>query len=583
MHIKRQLQWGALLGSAWLGGCSSNTGGGTLPTGNSGSGNVGGSNAAGTTTTNVSSQGGSTVNAGATGGTSASNLTGGGSPATGGSSARATGGTPSNPGGGTPSAGGTSSTSSALATGGSAAPTCSNTDKTIIPIDKTGWVDKACDACGIQGAFYWYADANTKATLKCGGAACAANTPPYQSSAPGPGMCVSGTSTGSTKDWGAGIGFSLNDSGGTTSVKNLFDATQAACGNITGFDITLTGNTNGMPVRIGFTNTPDGTTVAPFIPAGDPAGTTLQLSGSSQIVIKNAAIPADWKSTDPSPASPSKLYDIQIQVATDQAVAGKAFNLCVTGIKPVIDGGSPTTTTSCKANSVGSISSNTGVQALGSSFGYQNNVNNLGSGSQSVTGYYGTNCAAISVSTSSISSNNTAPASYPSIVDGWHWGSWNGSYTKAGAKTLSALSTVTSSLAYTPPAGQKWDVAYDMWVASSTGIAAPDGNTLEVMVWLDYSTATTTNPIGSQVATKTFAGTSWEVWYGATGSWHTVSYRRTPSTAAVSSFDLLQFLRDAVTRGTGTTAWYLLSVQAGFELFNATSGGSIDSYSLTIN
>ena len=37
------------------------------------------------------------------------------------------------------------------------------------------------------------------------------------------------------------------------------------------------------------------------------------------------------------------------------------------------------------------------------------------------------------------------------------------------------------------------------------------------------------------------------------------------------------------THGTGSTSWDLLSVEAGFELFDATSGGSVDSYSCSIN
>jgi hypothetical protein len=340
-----------------------------------------------------------------------------------------------------------------------------------------------------------------------------------------------------------------------------------------------------MPVRIGFTTTGDGTTIAPFIPAGDPAGTTLKLSGSDQIVITKAVIPADWMSTDPSPPDPAAIYDLQIQVAADQATAGTPFSLCVTDIKPVMEGGSGGGgNMGCKANSVGTISANTGVQALGPSLGYQNNVNNLGSGSQSVTGAYGTGCASMTVNTTGIKSNNDSPASYPSIVDGWHWGSWNGAYSQGSAKAISALTSVKSSYAFTPPAGNKWNVSYDMWAAQSTSLSAPDGNTLEVMVWLDYSSAVTTNPIGTkQTASFSAAGTTWEIWYGATGSWHTVTYRRSPGTAPVTDLDLLAFLKDAVTHGTGSASWNLLSVQAGFELFDATSGGSVDSYSCTIN
>src|SRR6185369_13158045 len=84
--------------------------------------------------------------------------------------------------------------------GGAGMVTCSNTDKSIIPIDSTGWVDKSCNACGIQGAFYWYADDNTKASLMCNGAACVDKAAPFQSGAPGPGMCISGVATGTSTD-----------------------------------------------------------------------------------------------------------------------------------------------------------------------------------------------------------------------------------------------------------------------------------------------------------------------------------------------------------------------------------------------
>jgi hypothetical protein len=52
-----------------------------------------------------------------------------------------------------------------------------------------------------------------------------------------------------------------------------------------------------------------------------------------------------------------------------------------------------------------------------------------------------------------------APASYPPILDGWHYGKWTGSYGKANAKAISALTSVASSWAFTPPAGQTWDIA----------------------------------------------------------------------------------------------------------------------------
>jgi len=348
---------------AALVGCSSSGGGGPAPS-NHGTGGAGQSNpGAGGNGTIPVGQGGSTTNPG-----------GGGAPAIG------TAGTGTIPG-----AGGSGSNPNP-GTGGSGPVTCTNTDKSIVPITADGWVDKACNTCGIQGGFYWYADANTGKTLKCGGAACTAGKPPYSAAAPGPGMCISGTSTGSMDDWGAGIGLSFAASGGENSVKSAFDGTKAPCGNITGYDITLTGNTNGIPIRIGFKTAEADTAISPFLTVADPGGTTLALSGATQIVVNKAVIPADWMSKDPSPADPAHLYDLQIAVAPDSVAAGKAFELCVTSVKPVIDGmssgsgGGGNTPTGCNATGAGTISTNLDISQLGPNYGFPNHVNNLGSG-----------------------------------------------------------------------------------------------------------------------------------------------------------------------------------------------------------
>jgi hypothetical protein len=203
----------------------------------------------------------------------------------------------------------------------------------VLPIDQGGWVDKTCNNYGIQGSFYWFADLHTKATLTCGASACVLRKSPWQSGAPGPGLCINGSATGSPSDFGAGIGLGLSEtSNDATSIKNPYNAT---ANNVSGFDITLTGNTNGMKVRIGFGTSADGLTISPFILVDGPAGNSVTLSGSNQIQITKAVIPADWKSTDPSPPDPTAIYDLQIQVETDTAPAGTAFELCVTAIKPV--------------------------------------------------------------------------------------------------------------------------------------------------------------------------------------------------------------------------------------------------------
>jgi hypothetical protein len=220
------------------------------------------------------------------------------------------------------------------------------------------------------------------------------------------------------------------------------------------------------------------------------------------------------------------------------------------------------------------------------SFGVQANVNAASSGSASVHAYSGSGCAAIDVNVSgSLKGSGDSPAAYPSIIAGWQWGKgFHGSY--SSPKKISDLSSVKSSMSFTPPSGNKWDVAYDIWVDPSSSISQPGGSTVEVMVWLDYSLTVTTNAIGTKTGTFTAAdGSMWEVWTGSNaGGWKVVSYRRTPSTAAVSNLDILQFIKDSTVGGKGaSTSMYVLGVQAGFELFDVTSGGSISNYTLSIN
>ena len=41
---------------------------------------------------------------------------------------------------------------------------------------------------------------------------------------------------------------------------------------------------------------------------------------------------------------------------------------------------------------------------------------------------------------------SNAPASYPSIISGWHYGKWSGSYTKANAKAVNRLKKAAPEL-----------------------------------------------------------------------------------------------------------------------------------------
>jgi hypothetical protein len=78
-------------------------------------------------------------------------------------------------------------------------------------------------------------------------------------------------------------------------------------------------------------------------------------------------------------------------------------------------------------------------------------------------------------------------------------------------------------------------------------------------------------------------GSTWEVWKGTVSSWPYIAYRsKTPSAAATVSFDLNAFFKDAETNEGVSSNWYLWGVQAGFEIYRASSTFSTTAFSLTV-
>lgn len=135
--------------------------------------------------------------------------------------------------------------------------------------------------------------------------------------------------------------------------------------------------------------------------------------------------------------------------------------------------------------------------------------------------------------------------------------------------------TVTSSYDTTTSGGQ-WDDSYDIWFnpASSTD---DNQSGLEMMIWLGH---TSVQPKGSVVASDvSIDGSTWNVWYGS----GTVSYVATTSTTSVNDLDLGPFADDAVSRAYMTCLWYLIDVEAGFEVWQGGSGLTANSFSLTVN
>lgn len=432
---------------------------------------------------------------------------------------------------------------------------------TTLPIDETGWVARGCNAYGIQGAWYCYDDGVNPS-------GCTANTPPYVA---GEGMCLTGSTTAGDGSWGAGIGLALNDSGmmgATASVKSPYDA---VTNGITGFQVVLTGDSGGLPIRVNFTNVANPSGVSPFrqVPG----------VGSFDVSIADAVVPSAWEVDNAGEtANAGAVYDVQVQVAGGDLAAN--YHVCIESITPISDGtvGPAPTPGGTLANYGSPVCDNFAEIALGSQYMVQNNSYNGATHCIQATWDNATNVGFSLSGVSANAPNGGAPASYPSIVYGWHVnGNFYGAYQTA--KQISAIASAPSTWSFTVPGAGRYNASYDNWIHAQ---AAPgnESGTLEHMIWLNYRDAT---PIGTNVATATLGGTTWEVWYGPNLSWNTVTYRRATNTTSVTGLDLKEFLDDSVTRGYAAASDYLLGVQAGFEIWEASSAYSTDTFSVSVN
>ncbi|MER5726813.1 cellulose binding domain-containing protein [Streptomyces sp. NPDC002138] len=171
---------------------------------------------------------------------------------------------------------------------------------------------------------------------------------------------------------------------------------------------------------------------------------------------------------------------------------------------------------------------------------------------------------------------NGAPKSYPSVYNGCH-------YTNCSPGTnlpaqLSRIATAPTSISYGYVNDAVYDAAYDIWLDPTP---RTDGvNRTEIMVWLH--TVGPVQPVGAQVGTATVAGRQWQVWSGNNGSNDVLSFVA-PSPIANWSFDVMDFVRQAVSRGLAQSSWYLTSIQAGFEPWQNGAGLAVTSFYSTVD
>ncbi|MDQ0374450.1 GH12 family glycosyl hydrolase domain-containing protein [Cellulomonas humilata] len=177
---------------------------------------------------------------------------------------------------------------------------------------------------------------------------------------------------------------------------------------------------------------------------------------------------------------------------------------------------------------------------------------------------------------------NGAPKSYPAAYYGCHYSSCttNGNILSPNGLQASdpRFATISTSVSMTYPSSGTYDAAYDIWFHKSRPTTTTQQNDgAELMVWLNH--AGPIQPIGSKIGTASIAGATWDVWSGNSG-WNVISYvRQTPTASA--TFLVNDFWKDVVSRGLGSTSWYLTSIQAGFEPWIGGTGLTLNSFSVT--
>jgi cellulose 1,4-beta-cellobiosidase len=210
------------------------------------------------------------------------------------------------------------------------------------------------------------------------------------------------------------------------------------------------------------------------------------------------------------------------------------------------------------------------VSLAGGEYTLQNNEWNS-SDPQCVTTTSGT---AWTVSTANFNLSGGAPATYPSIYKGCHWGACT---TNSGLPIqVSQLGSATSSWSTTQPATGAYDVAYDLWT-NSAPTTGGQPNDSEIMIWINSRGGV--GPFGSKTGTASVSGLNWDVWTGRQAAWNIVSYVLQGGSTSVTNLDVKGLINDSVQRGTTGPNAYLIDAEAGFEIWKGGQGLGTNSFS----
>jgi len=168
-----------------------------------------------------------------------------------------------------------------------------------------------------------------------------------------------------------------------------------------------------------------------------------------------------------------------------------------------------------------------------------------------------------------LNATDGAPGGYPAIYKGCHYGDCTDDSGFPVKVSDISRGKVTTSWSTSQPGGRSvYNVAYDIWFDQTPNSSQPNGT--ELMIWLNHRGHI--QPYGSKVASNvSIGGRGYDVWFGKQ-AWNTVSYTMTSGTSSVSVMGLRPLIEDAIRRGYISPSWYLVDVEAGFEIWRHGAG-----------
>jgi hypothetical protein len=242
------------------------------------------------------------------------------------------------------------------------------------------------------------------------------------------------------------------------------------------------------------------------------------------------------------------------------------------------------------------ISDQYGSTTIGNKYVVMNNLY-TGIGLQTIT--VSTTGFTITQETATTPTYGGGPLGYPAVYLGCSY-----SLCSPSSPLPMPISTITSAtssidLTYATDTSAVYDAAYDIWLNPTSDTTGQQQQ--EIMIWLNWQggaqpVASTydTNGTAVPIATTTIDGMSWNVYGGTTEEGYendVFSYlpvTPTPPITSLTNLNLLAFIADTQSRTANyaqpvTDAWYLTSIQAGFEPHSGGIGLAVNSFDATVS